>query len=428
MGGGVCALRFGDATEFLHEPVVAIDARHPDVMAVAAIAARTDRQLDPLLAGEGHVQQQDRALFVTRDAGATWARAALPPPPAPSPPIEGTLPDVELWDPQLGFDASGALHVVGVLLWQGVDGSAKQQLITHLATPDLGATWTSYQELGVNRADHAWMTIEADGTTIDVAWMQLAHTTLGFARSVDAGQHWTPLDPNVPEIPCQLPSQVVQGPYGLVVVCPRDERFAKGPDSPPKAAYQFDAATNRFVRVGAVPPMSMPNLFALPDGSLLLVSGEFYTADILVARSTDGGATWTSFPDLGARLASAQGWSFLQFMSGSVDPWGHVQLMVRGEALPPQATNAHALTQLPAFLAGTYSDDFQVAHVVLDPLTGEVLGERIVTPDLVPHAPSASPGAGYARGADYFAIAYAPGRAVLVWEYQRSVYLGTWTP
>jgi hypothetical protein len=83
---------------------------------------------------------------------------------------------------------------------------------------------------------------------------------------------------------------------------------------------------------------------------------------------------------------------------------------------------------LPLFLGSAYADEFAVAHVVLDPATGAVVSEQILTPK-VSHAPTTtSPGAGRGRAGDYYGIAFADDRAVLAWEYQRTVFLGEWTP
>jgi len=93
----------------------------------------------------------------------------------------------------------------------------------------------------------------------------------------------------------------------------------------------------------------------------------------------------------------------------------------------PDLGAAAAYVDLPAFLAAAYADEFAVVHVVLDPRDGAVLSEQVMTP-AIPHAPTGSPSLGVGRAGDYYGIAFTEDRAVLAWEYQRSLFLTQWSP
>ncbi|HUR68321.1 MAG TPA: sialidase family protein [Candidatus Thermoplasmatota archaeon] len=424
--GGICARAFAGASDLLVEPDLAVSPLDPQVMAFAANDGQTVRAIDPLRSGKMELRTQTLALFTTTDGGATWDARDLPPPPPPPAPQDGVLlADTQLWDPTIAFGADGALQVGGVLVWQGADGSAKQKRVFHLESGDLGASWSDWHLFG-RKVDRPWMAVESGGA-IDLVWWETADTTLGFARSVDGGATWSPLAPDAPPVHCDFPSPPVEHGGGIVVACARDERFLVDDATPPRGLYRYDAEANRFDLAGPIPAMSIPMVLAPEDGSLVIVAGVWNVSDILMLRSLDGGATWTSLPDLGARLENAAGWWFLQSMGAKLDPWGHIHLFVRGVAAGPHQDLGPAgpFVDLPVFLAAANADEFAVAHVVLDPATGDVLSEQLMTP-AVPHAPTGSPSIGPGRAGDYYGIGFAEDHAVLVWEYQRSLFLTHW--
>lgn len=426
VGGGVCARRFSGAFDYMVEPDLAVSPGDPGVMAIAANNGQSVDGLAPLLAGSPELRTQTFALLVTRDGGATWSAVDLPAaPPAPAPVTSFAVADTQYWDPMVRFDDDGTLHVVGVLVWQGADGSGKQRRIFHVATDDLGASWGAYTLLG-QRVDKPMVTVEESGA-MSIAWWETRDTTLGFARSLDGGATWAGLDPRAPRIPCYMPSTLAEHDGSLVVACSRDERFAATSTAPPTGIYRYDATANAFRLQGTLGPTSIPFLLAPPDGSLLIVAGVWNVSDVLLARSTDGGATWASLPQLGARLETSSAWTFLQFMGGRVDPWGNVQVFVRGVDVPPRPDIGPAgpYVDLPLFLAAANADEFAVAHVVLDAASGAVLSEQLLTPALS-HAPDGPPSAAPGRAGDYYGMAFAGDRTVLVWEYQRSLYLTHW--
>ena len=424
-GGGVCARSFNGPFDYMVEPTLAINPTDTAEMAFVANAGQSANGLEPAPANS-ELHSQRFALFITKDGGASWSRLELPeaPPPPQSLP-ESAYTEKAYWDPMVGFDGDGTLHVGGVLMWSGPNGESRHARIFHIKTADLGTTWSSYTLIG-DSVDRPWMVI-GDDDAISIVWFRPRDHTLGFARSVDRGDEWFGLPEDVKPIPCYMASPT-QHRGTLYVACPREERRPQEPDTPPTGIYRYDAVRNGFDLVSSLPSTFNAILASPRDGSLMFIGMAYGTYNILVERSVDDGATWQSLPELGKRIQAARPWSFLQFMGGRADPWGTIEVYVRGLAVPPRPDVPNgAYLDLPTWLSAAYADEFAVAHVVIDPMTGTIVTESLVTPT-VSHMPTGSPSLGVSRAGDYYGIDFTDDKAVLVWEYQRSLFLTYWEP
>lgn len=424
-GGGVCARAFDGPFDYMVEPTLAINPADNDEMAFVANAGQSADALEPSPSGSAYMSQRF-AVFVTTDGGASWSRIELPdaPPPPQSIP-ESAYTEKAFWDPMVGFDLDGTLHLGGILRWSGPNGEARHARIFHIMSDDVGASWSDYSLFG-DSVDRPWMVMGSDNA-VTMVWFRPSNHTLQFARSVDGGHEWFGYPDDVKAIACYMPSPTEHN-GALFVACPREERSPQEPDTPPTGIYRYDVATNRFTLVGAFESTSTPLLVSPRDGSLVFLGMAWGTYDILVKRSMDDGATWVALPELGSRMQTAEPWSFLQFMGGRADPWGAIDIFVRGLAVPPRPDiPMGAYLDLPTFLAAAYADEFAVAHVVIDPADGSILAEQLLTPT-ISHAPTGSASLGVGRAGDYYGIDFTDETAVLVWEYQRSLFVTYWEP
>lgn len=425
-GGGVCARSFQGPFDYMAEPTLSVNPTNNDEIAFLANAGQSANALEPA-PSNSELYSQRFAFFVTDNGGSSWNRVDLPdapPPPASIP--EGAYTEKAFWDPMIGFDHNGTLHVGGILRWAGPNGESQHARIFHIKTDDLGTTWSDYTLMG-NSVDRPWMLIGTDNA-VTIVWFSPRGHTLQFSRSIDGGNEWFTFPEDAEPIPCYMASPTVHRGQ-IFVACPREERTPQEPDTPPTGIYRYDAVQNQFTLVGSFDePTSAPVLVSPRDGSLMFLGMGWGTYDILVKRSVDGGVNWESLPELGSRLETAKPWSFLQFMGARADPWGTIEVFVRGLAVPPRPDIPNgAYVDLPTWLSAAYADEFAVAHVVIDAQTGDIIAESLLTPT-VSHMPTGSPSIGVSRAGDYYGIDFTDDKAVLVWEYQRSLFVTFWEP
>ena len=233
------------------------------------------------------------------DGGATWSANAL----------KGTTaPGLEQSDPWLVLDAAGGLHYAS--LEYSSDNSISGVTVTSSA--DGGRTWSGPVQADDRGgfADKEAMTSDGSGTLYlvydDVLGPDYATSEsidLLITRSVDGGATWSPTV-SVTGAPGNILGPVVAArPDGRVVVAWWN--LAAG-DVLASASTDRGATWTPAVRVNAVPgsavwvnsswETAMPSIAQDASGRLYVAWADLGagTRDILVSRSDDGGATWSS--------------------------------------------------------------------------------------------------------------------------------------
>lgn len=188
---------------------------------------------------------------VSRDGGATWGRAPLPPPPGG--PALGWTP----CDNVLQFDDGGRLFYTSIIVPGGPAPLATRSLagLQLARSDDGGATWPVNHHLdllagpsGAVVADRPWLAVRGD--ELALAYFQVG-VGIQVARSGDAGATFSPFARAVPH----------------------EERRFVAPGGP--LAFGPDGT------------LAFPYFAAAPPGAP-------EAAEVRVARSPDAGATWAT--------------------------------------------------------------------------------------------------------------------------------------
>lgn len=332
--GEVCYATIRDPSRALYEPYAAV---HPDDPEIQAIGANT--RVATALPGSG----QEMLVYVTENGGTDWKTRSLP------------AFDGRTWfgDPALAFDASGRLHVAGMV---DAGDNSNGFDVGYAASDDLGATWRSQQLVGSNgTADRPWLGL-GNGGTVAIVWSDLL--SFNYTISQDAGATWTPESSGTVN-GCELPSRpVVRG--GVVIVACFDgdafPMYSLGPD-----------ATNATLLAELSPEGAHPwHLVDGLDAGLGLVTSPAGGNDILLRTSADA-RNWSTPASLNEAIDANQDWLATEVFWAQPDPYGNLHLLLREDRDHPAD--------------GDLDPDGprEVAWVIVDATGPTVLDERLIT-------------------------------------------------
>lgn len=368
-----CHATLSVAARGLGEPFVAVSPRDARVVAIAANA------------------QPDLALFVSDDGARSFRTVALPPLPARGAPAQ-------LFDPVLAFDASGALHFVGLASAEngGYD-------VFHVASRDLGASWGEVTLVtSAGTADRPWMVVAPDGSIV-VTWQD---DGARYARSVDGGTSWAR-------------GNVEDGCVGTArpVVAARDGAILTAcvvlAEGAPSAidVLRLDVANGTAERVTRVPTRaSWPTLAFVADGSLALVTEDYLNESVALRWSRDGGASWGSPVDVRGLAAFDDAWGRAYAHWVEPDPWGGLHVVLGGVQGTPLEREQPSLQPR--------RNAFEFTHLVLR-ADGSLLMETSLRALASPAAPA--PGALPPVGSDYVGLAFDKDGGWLAWPQDGAV-------
>jgi len=291
------------------EPSIAQDPTDPDVLIGASKMFST-------LQGGPNGYHFKIGTYRSLDGGTTWEDQGM---------LGGDDPSND-WsalgygnttDPSVAFDSSGNAYVE-IMVYQGTQ--EENDLVVYKSA-DKGATWTPYSVAhmppGVGLVmdiDKNWLTADTTGGKFDgflySTWTYLncvltCHNVY-FAASYDGGETWTP--PKVISTtgsPLNQTSTPVVGPDGTLYVVFHDYSnhvlyMTKSSDAgatftrPTPIANIFPppSTLNGNVRSG---PLVIGVPTVLEDGTIHVVWNQVDDGvDVVMATSTDGGATWSA--------------------------------------------------------------------------------------------------------------------------------------
>lgn len=229
-------------------------------------------------------------LLVSEDGGRTWATSTPP---------SGSFPRAT-FDGQVEFGADGALHLVA--LTGGDDGG--RQVLTHVATRDLGRTWGSVTLVDAGeRVDRPWLAVRPDGTFGLVAMVD-GGTRSAFGISPDGG-NWTWLSSG---LACRWPSRPVAVESGWLVGCLNAENTAT-------RVLRVDARATSVEPVLDAARSGFFPVVASAGGSSAVLLGIGVTGGsvrIVFSRTDDGGTSWTPAVDsVRGTVLEAWRWAFV---------------------------------------------------------------------------------------------------------------------
>ncbi|MFQ5414581.1 MAG: hypothetical protein ACE5E6_09010 [Phycisphaerae bacterium] len=295
----------GDAA---NEPSIAIDPNDPNKIVIGW------RQFNTVASGH-----REPGWAYSHDGGSTWT-------------FPGTItPGVFGSDPVLAADTDGVFH------YTSINGDA----MSLFRSFDGGVTWPATTVIVPGFHDKQWVTIDRTGGIgnghIYLAWTD----SLQFTRSTDAGASF--MGPIAAPINNTFWGTLSVAPDGALYLVDRDARVvrsttAQDPDTVP----DFDLVT--FVDLGGtIGGFEGPNPSGLTgqpwiatDHSGGMTHGNVYIlstvnppgsdpADVMFARSTDGGVTWDEPIRVNDDPLDANAWQWFGTMS--VAPNGRIDVI-----------------------------------------------------------------------------------------------------
>ncbi len=393
---GVCVGTIADPTESYQEVVAASDPGNGTV-AIAAIGVQA-----PPANTQGPAESRI-VVFTSDDGGGSWQRAATVPSPM-------AVSAQGMFDPSLAYRGD-RLHLNA--MWTPHPGSADEPTrirdpeMYHVASKDPAEGWGSPTLITEDRDnDRGWITTGPAGTTF-IAWKNYGDSSTELAWKLAGQDAWQRQEPERTVTGCgeHTPVVVLNGTPYLGCVAEGD-----GQGMP---LFAFDAATGDLEEVARIDEAGPPDRSVRPrmvkttdDRLILAAPGPDGAA--LLAKSPDG-RSWSEPVDLFELVSVDDGWPDPSIWAMAADPWGNVHLVIRST----QQTTALAADQ-PAH---------ELAHVALDPLTGEILAEQMLArwdpqdpsadrsmPTLAPTAPDDTAG-----------IAFLDGRGMVFWHYDKAI-------
>lgn len=289
----------GDAA---NEPSICVDPGAPLRMSVGW------RQFDTL---ESDFRQAGWAT--SHDGGATW-------------PYGGTLtPAAFSTDPVLVSDLGGRFYYAGV-------GAEYLRLFRSL---DAGLSWEGPLTVAAGFHDKAWMAVDRANGHIYLAWSDPRH----FTRSTDGGDTFLP--PMATPLDNELVSMIALDPDGTVYLADKLHQIARSLDSrEPGVTPIFelmgtaDLGGDMIGGAGPNPNGLLGQTSLAVDSSAGPGRGNLYILasvrpwqgvdplDVMFARSTDGGRTWSPPVRVNDDPVPNAAWQWLATMS--VAPTGRI--------------------------------------------------------------------------------------------------------
>lgn len=378
--GGGCMGRLSDPQRTLGEAQVAL---HPVEPGTFAVAVSDGRRPDALPADLPTVAPRGLAVYVTRDGGQSFTRSAIDLHAAGALPYNVVAMGA---DPALVFTPDGALHLAGLAI-TGSAGTASNpvSLATTLFTTrslDLGATWEDpVVVMSGNSNDREWLAASPQGEVV-LTWRDHTRGLSMAARGEGGiGESSRPFD-----LPgCNQVSNAVWAGGVALAACQEGNGV--------RVIELSDPPVPRGLAPGGCPSNSA-RLAGGPDG--VLVATCYYGSAVV---SLDGGWTWTRVMDLLEKTGVEDGWDAgigPNVFAVAADTAGAVHLTL---SRFPSSND-----QQPG------GDGRPVAHVVLDPVTGEFLHEREVQAESSGEGP-----VGYGFADDFWSIDFVGSRGVVVW-------------
>ena len=410
--GEVCGGTLRTTDEARAEAVAAVG---PDgEFAIAWISQPAVARVVPTTTG---VEYEILGLSVafSEDGGTSWRHTTVP---RPSSLGGGLVRYARGGDPSIAFDAGGTLHVVGISATtdRATDRSCSE--FFHVATPDQGRGWTTPVSLTGCEAgdDRPWVSAGDRGEAI-VTWDRWGNADyereVVLTRTADGGTTWRA---PVRHGGCGQASPAIVAPGGVLVACAviRDP----GPDGTAVEAHvgvgvlrlSNDGAT--FAVLSDVPGTEgavWPQLALAPDGTLVVQADDVRVnpEPLRLARSMDGGATWSDVVDLRDFVrvddGATEGGTYLGAFAA--DAWGGAHVLVA------YCTRGGS----EVFVAEACAP--RTAHVAVDVSDLAVLAEARLRPDL----PRARPPAVGAPPDHTAGVAFGAQVGLLAWSAERGI-------
>ncbi len=332
-GPGVCAGSLTHVESAYGEPDVAIHPTDPDIIAVGVNDRRQlpTWEVDPLAVTGAAVRL---SVHVTEDGGRTWQSTPLPH-------ADGAPP---VGDPAVAFDSKGRLHVSG-LAW---DRAGMRVFYTF--SDDAGRSWS--EAVVVNdhpKDDRNWITVSSDGKRIMIPWQNTQRTSVEVAMSEDGGRTWARA-PSIPE--CNLHTRVILRAGGGVLAC-----FSHTD----KMVSVHEVTSRSTARLSLVPGPPFPtgtlHMDETRDGVIVL-GYPGWNVKAGLARSGDGGRTWTRPVDVLGFVPEAADWTWSWVSAFAVDPWGNAHfIVVGGNGTPCHHGNCEDAAEKRHVVHGVFSID-----------------------------------------------------------------------
>src|SRR6266568_4777234 len=278
------------------EPTIAVDPRNPSIIVAGAQDYR-------LLSVGGH---RWHGYYRSTDGGSTWSVSLVPGYPGDNSP-QGLSSRLHAFqctsDPVLTFDRSGNVYYTGITCT-----SPGFTLFVVKYTDD-GATYSSASIFPVStyhQADKPWIAVDTSGGPNDGS-VYITYDAVGFQSAIlvsskDGGQTWS------------LPLMVNPGAFFTgITVDPQGRVFVSSLSGGPSRASMFISVstdggqtftTHETVKVTELTPTLHGNSFRTftttqlaSDGNGVYVVWDDYelgNSNVMFARSTEGGNTWTT--------------------------------------------------------------------------------------------------------------------------------------
>lgn len=278
----------------------------------------------------------------------------------------------------LAFDRRSTIHLAGELTRTQRDGSTRVDLY-YTSLADRQSSWTRPVLLETRRGLFPKITVAGDG--VFVTW-GYRNGDLGIAWSHNRGRSW--VHPSHPPADCINVSDVAVLRGTPYVVCagfpPGGDAAATEGRNPftglrvyrvaPSGDLMLTASLEAFKGV-------WPRLFAASDGSLVLAahvyrihtppSNGWDKCCAAIARSVDGGRTWTAPIDLRQLLRLEDPWTTFQMTDARLDAWDRLHVIASGSVQRDPAN-------------GSPGTDARLIHIAVDPVSGRIVSETSLTP------------------------------------------------
>ena len=278
------------------EPTIAVDPRNPNIIVAGAQDYR-------LLSVGGH---RWHGFYRSIDDGLTWTVSLVPGFPGDNS-SQGLSSPLHAFrctsDPVLTFDRNGNVYYTGITC------STPGFTLFVVKYTDDGATYsgaTIFPVSTYHEADKPWIAVDTSGGPNDGS-VYITYDAVGFQSAIlvsskDGGQTWS------------LPLMVNPGAFFTgITVDPQGRVFVSSLRGGPSRASMFISVstdggqtftTHETVKVTELPPTLPGNSFRTfttpqlaSDGNGVYVVWDDYelgNSNVMFARSTDGGNTWTT--------------------------------------------------------------------------------------------------------------------------------------